>query len=167
MSTSDDLMLMPCNLPQFPASVNVPLQPGLPQPPQAGDPRESWGFGSLQSSLSQLPATGKLAGCPPFLLPVNSNFKLPRRFLSFPICLCLVVAKNSPLLGFHSSFCTLNLTSAARVFVSFTFALLGKKGQTSFLRLASLIFWALFTIYSEFRASVLNLLKSDLLKGTI
>ncbi|XP_041822254.1 islet cell autoantigen 1-like [Chelmon rostratus] len=52
----DDLMLLGCNLPQsqLPAQANIPLQAQL----QGGDPRELWGFGSLQSSLSQLPATG-------------------------------------------------------------------------------------------------------------
>lgn len=49
---SGDLMLMACDPPQFPASGNVPLQPQLPRPPQAGDPRES--------SLSQRSGTGKL-----------------------------------------------------------------------------------------------------------
>lgn len=69
----DDLMLLGCNLPQsqLPAQANIPLQAQL----QGGDPRELWGFGSLQSSLSQLPATGKLVGCFLFLLPVN--LKLP------------------------------------------------------------------------------------------
>ncbi|XP_071320719.1 islet cell autoantigen 1-like isoform X1 [Trachinotus anak] len=58
--SDDALMLMACDLPQpqLPAPTNVPLQPQLLPPPQGGDQNEPWGFGSLQSSLSQLPATG-------------------------------------------------------------------------------------------------------------
>ncbi|XP_044044279.1 islet cell autoantigen 1-like isoform X2 [Siniperca chuatsi] len=58
--SDDDLMLMACNLPQsqLPASTNIPLLAQLLPPLQGGDLNESWGFGSLQSSLSQLPATG-------------------------------------------------------------------------------------------------------------
>lgn len=57
---SDDLMLMGSDLPepQLPFQENVPLQPQLLPPLQGGDPSEPWGFGSLQSSLPQLPATG-------------------------------------------------------------------------------------------------------------
>lgn len=78
----DDLMLMACSLPQsqLPAPENVPLQPQLLPPAQGGDPNELWGFGSLQL---QLPATGKLACCLLFLLPVNSDFRLPRWFSAF------------------------------------------------------------------------------------
>ncbi|GAA6228941.1 islet cell autoantigen 1-like [Lates japonicus] len=74
VGSDEDLMLMACDLPpqpQLPAPTNIPLQPQLlPPPPQAGDwPEENvpWGFGSLQSSLSQLPATGDglLSGGPP------------------------------------------------------------------------------------------------------
>lgn len=43
----DDLMLMDCDL----------LWP-TDRPPQGGDSHEPWGFGGLQSSLSQLPASG-------------------------------------------------------------------------------------------------------------
>ncbi|XP_070786792.1 islet cell autoantigen 1-like [Enoplosus armatus] len=42
--SDDGLMLMDCGLPRLPAP--------------AGDPNEPWGFGSLQSGLSQLPSTG-------------------------------------------------------------------------------------------------------------
>lgn len=59
VGSSDDLMLMDCDVPQFPQPVNVPLQPQLPLPPPTGEPRESQGFESLQFSLSTLP--GKLA----------------------------------------------------------------------------------------------------------
>lgn len=62
---NDDLMLMDCDVPQFPQPVNIPLQPQLSLPPTAGEPRESQGFESLQSSLSPLP--GKLADPLPFL----------------------------------------------------------------------------------------------------
>lgn len=68
VGSSDDLMLMDCDVPQFPQPVNVPLQPQLPlppPPPPTGEPRESRGFESLQSSLSTLP--GKLADPIPFL----------------------------------------------------------------------------------------------------
>uniref|UniRef100_A0A4W6ELF7 Islet cell autoantigen 1-like n=1 Tax=Lates calcarifer TaxID=8187 RepID=A0A4W6ELF7_LATCA len=75
VGSDEDLMLMACDLPpqpQLPAPTNIPPQPQLlpPPPPQAQDwPEENvpWGFGSLQSSLSQLPATGDglLSGGPP------------------------------------------------------------------------------------------------------
>ncbi|XP_045909477.1 islet cell autoantigen 1-like [Micropterus dolomieu] len=57
--SDDDLMLMACDRPQspLPTSTNIPLQPQLLPPLQGGDPNVSWGFGSLQSNLSQLPAT--------------------------------------------------------------------------------------------------------------
>uniref|UniRef100_A0A7N6BUE6 AH domain-containing protein n=1 Tax=Anabas testudineus TaxID=64144 RepID=A0A7N6BUE6_ANATE len=54
--SDDDLMLMACDLPQLPAPPNALLQP-LPSL-QAGNQNELWGFGSLESSLSPLPATG-------------------------------------------------------------------------------------------------------------
>lgn len=65
MGSNDGLMLMDCDVPQFPQPVNGPLQPQLPLPPPAGDPTESRGFESLQSSLPPLP--GKLADPLPFL----------------------------------------------------------------------------------------------------
>lgn len=65
VGSSDDLMLMDCDVPQFPQPVNVPLQPQLPLPPPTGEPREFQGFESLQFSLSTLP--GKLADPIPFL----------------------------------------------------------------------------------------------------
>lgn len=65
MGSNDDLMLMDCDVPQFPQPVNVPLQPQLPLPPPAGEPTESRGFESLQSNLPPLP--GKLADPLPFL----------------------------------------------------------------------------------------------------
>ncbi|XP_070711571.1 islet cell autoantigen 1-like [Pempheris klunzingeri] len=60
VGSDDDLMLMAGDLPQsqLSAPANVPLQSHLLPPPQGGDPQEPQGFGSLQSSLSQLPATG-------------------------------------------------------------------------------------------------------------
>nr|XP_046238485.1 islet cell autoantigen 1-like isoform X1 [Scatophagus argus] len=54
----DDLLLMACNPPQLPVPASTPVQPQLLPPLQGGDPREPWGFGSLQSSHLQLPATG-------------------------------------------------------------------------------------------------------------
>lgn len=66
--SSDDLMLMDCDVPQFPQPVNVPLPPQLPLPPPIGELRESRGFESLQSSLSTLP--GKLAN-PILFLPLE------------------------------------------------------------------------------------------------
>ncbi|XP_056226327.1 islet cell autoantigen 1-like isoform X1 [Seriola aureovittata] len=67
MDSDDGLMLMACDLPQPRLPTNVPLQPQLLPPPQGGDQDEAWGFGSLTSSLSQLPATGDglLSGGPP------------------------------------------------------------------------------------------------------
>ncbi len=123
-SSDDDLMLMACNLPQSEllAAANVPLQP---QPPLQGvDLNEPWGFGSLRSSLSQLPATGKLAGC---LLFLNSDFLLT----------LLGWGTNSPLLGFQlcRGLCFLH-------FLSFR---INSQASTSFLRL---------TIYSEVSAAV-------------
>ena len=57
----DDLMLMGggLTLPQLPILTSGP--PQLLPPPQAGDQSELWGFGSLQSSLSEPPASGKPA----------------------------------------------------------------------------------------------------------
>lgn len=73
LGTSDDLMLVASNLPQFPASVSVPLQPQLPRPPQAGDHRDP--------SLPQRPGTGKLNW-----LAVSQFFsQFFTWFLSFPI----------------------------------------------------------------------------------
>lgn len=65
--SNDDLMLMDCDVPQFLQPVNVPLKPQLPllPPPPAGEPRESLGFKSRQSSFPPLP--GKLADPLPFL----------------------------------------------------------------------------------------------------
>ncbi|XP_068575491.1 islet cell autoantigen 1-like isoform X1 [Cebidichthys violaceus] len=45
----DDLMLMACD---------PPRPTDQPPPPQGGDSHEPWGFGGLQSSLFQLPASG-------------------------------------------------------------------------------------------------------------
>ncbi|XP_035533796.1 islet cell autoantigen 1-like isoform X1 [Morone saxatilis] len=65
VGSDDDLMLMACNLPQsaLAAPENFPLQPQLLPPLQSEDPSEAWGFRSLQSSLSQLPATGGPPHC--------------------------------------------------------------------------------------------------------
>lgn len=60
MSSTDDLVLMGCYVPQLPPPVNASLQPLLPHPPQAGDPEELWGMGSPSSGLPQLPVIGKL-----------------------------------------------------------------------------------------------------------
>ncbi|XP_029303137.1 islet cell autoantigen 1-like isoform X1 [Cottoperca gobio] len=58
--SDDDLMLIACDVPQsqHSASRHGALQPQLLPPPQGGDTSEPWGFGSLRSSLSQLPAPG-------------------------------------------------------------------------------------------------------------
>lgn len=82
-SSDDDLMLMACKLP---APADSPLRPQL-LPPQ---PNEPWGFGSFQSGFSQLPATGKLAGC----LPTSCHFELP------PQLTLLGCGTDSPLLRF-------------------------------------------------------------------
>lgn len=77
MGSDDDLMLMACDLPE--SQLNVPFELQLMPPLPGEDPREPRDFGSFQSaSLSQLPDTGKPAGC--FLVLVNSTFKLPRWF---------------------------------------------------------------------------------------
>lgn len=61
VGSSDDLMLMDCDVPQFPQPVNVPLAP------PAGEPSEARGSESLQYGLSPLP--GKLDDPLPFLPP--------------------------------------------------------------------------------------------------
>uniref|UniRef100_UPI0037E90D40 islet cell autoantigen 1-like isoform X1 n=1 Tax=Semicossyphus pulcher TaxID=241346 RepID=UPI0037E90D40 len=58
VSSDDDLLLMACDLPQPAAPAGVPVQPQLLLSLQGDDPSEAWGFGGLQSSLSQPPATG-------------------------------------------------------------------------------------------------------------
>lgn len=95
-AVADDLMLMDCDVPQFPQPVNAPQQPQLPFPPPTGEPRESRGFQSLQSSLSTPP--GKLAEPLPFLPLGKSQLEL---FLSFSPLICLVVATVSPSLRFR------------------------------------------------------------------
>lgn len=85
LASDDDLMLMACDLPQpqLPAPTNAPLQPQLLPAPHAGGQNEPWGFGGPQSSLTQLPATGKQAG---YLL-LSSLFEA--QLLSFSSDLCL------------------------------------------------------------------------------
>ncbi|XP_042260770.1 islet cell autoantigen 1-like isoform X1 [Thunnus maccoyii] len=60
LASDGDLMLMACDLPQpqLPAPTNTPFQPQLLPAPHARGQEEPWGFGSPQSSLAQLPATG-------------------------------------------------------------------------------------------------------------
>lgn len=74
VGSGGDRTLMDCEVPQFPQPANVPLQPQLPLLPPTGEPRESRGFESLQSSLSTLP--GKLAVPIPFLPLEKSDFPL-------------------------------------------------------------------------------------------
>ncbi|XP_029924942.1 islet cell autoantigen 1-like isoform X1 [Myripristis murdjan] len=71
--TDDDLMLMACDLPealqppQPQAHTMLPFQPEPQPPPQAVDPQQTWGSGSIQPSLPQLPAPdeGLLSGGAP------------------------------------------------------------------------------------------------------
>lgn len=66
----DDLMLMACGMPPPPGA------PLVPPPPQIGDQSESWSFGRFESSLPQLPASGKLAGCFLHSLTLTLDFNL-------------------------------------------------------------------------------------------
>ena len=95
--SDDSLMLAACDLPQpqLPAPTSIQLQPQLPSPHQAGDQNEPWGFESLNSSLLQLPATGKLADCLLNLPPVNSNFKLPHWFSTFLLTFFIFLTQKS------------------------------------------------------------------------
>lgn len=87
VGSDDDLMLMACDppQPQLPATASVPLQPQLLPPPQGGDPDEPWDFGSLRSSLSQLPATGKTGWVSPFSSACEFSLQAASLVLSFPV----------------------------------------------------------------------------------
>lgn len=110
--SDDDLMLMACDLqqPQLPAPANVPLQPQLPPPLQAGNQNELWGFGSLQSSLTQLPATGKPADRLLFVPPRAASL-----LLSFLLSLLGLLSWDFTSASFH----TLDLDSVCSAGTSF------------------------------------------------
>ena len=99
--SNDDLMLMACNIPhpQHPSPTNRPLQPQLLPLSHAGEQNELSSFGSLQSDFSQIPVTGKLAGC--LLHPLAVKLQTAVVVLGF-LSVCSVVAKTHLCYSFNS-----------------------------------------------------------------